>query len=146
MRLEYRHVDLDARDPNGETVRSGTGYDGGNRSSSNVYPVHDFSVRCEIEVVEAKPGATLALRLFDGTDAVAAEVSVGPRADGKVSLSHDKQGGLAAARGVALEPGRTHAVEVRTTTPGLVVRARRSYVAARKLPAPCVGITGANCR
>jgi signal peptidase I len=111
VRLEYRHVNLDARDADGEPVRSGTGYDGGNRSTSNIYPVHDFSVRCEVEVVEAGPGATLAFRLYDGADAVAAEVSVGPRADGKASLSHDKQGGLAAAGGVALEPGRSYAVE-----------------------------------
>ncbi|MBN9516912.1 signal peptidase I, partial [bacterium] len=111
VRLEYRHVDLDARDPSGEVVRSATGYDGGGRGTGNVYPVHDFSVRCEVEVVEAKPGATLALRLFDGTDAVAAEVSVGPRATGKAALSHDKLGGLAAASGIGLEPGRTYTIE-----------------------------------
>jgi signal peptidase I len=134
VRLEYRHVDLDGRDPAGEPVRSATGYDGGNRSTSNVYPVHDFSVRCELDVVEAKPGATLALRLFDGADAVAAEVSVGPRAAGRASLSHDKQGGLAAARGVGLEPGHTYTVEF------AFVDRRVSFAVDRRVVVPPVDL------
>ncbi|MFO0797765.1 MAG: signal peptidase I [Gemmataceae bacterium] len=111
VRLEYRHVNLDNPDPNGDVITSDNGYDGGTRSRSNVYAAHDFSARCDVVVQEAQPGATLALRLFDGTDAVAAELSVGPRAEGKAALSHDKLGGLSASRGVGLEPGKSYVVE-----------------------------------
>jgi signal peptidase I len=109
VRLEYRHWQLDDRRE--EPVRSQNSYDGPGRGESNVYPVHDFVLSCDIEVVSAGPDGRFACRLFDGADAVAAEVAVGPRASGQAHLSHDRRGGLGSVGGVAFEPGRTHALE-----------------------------------
>jgi signal peptidase I len=52
-----------------------------------------------------------ACRLFDGTDAVAAEVPVGSKATGHVHLLHDRHGNLSSAAHAALEPGHTYALE-----------------------------------
>lgn len=110
MRVEYRHWNLDENRE--EPVKSANSYDGGgNRRESNVYPVHDFYFRCEVEVVSAQPEATFACRLFDGLDAVAVEVAVGKKATGQVRLAHEKLGILAAAAKVALEPKHTYTVE-----------------------------------
>ena len=110
VRLEYRHWNLD--EGREEVIRSGISYDGPGRGSGNTYAAHDFSVRCELEVGAAGKDSSFACRLFDGADAVAADLPVGPRATaGPASLSHDRLGGLSAAGGVALEPGRTYALE-----------------------------------
>jgi len=109
VRVEYRHWNLDENRE--EPVRSANSYDGGARRESNIYPVHDFYFRCEVEVVEAQPESSFACRLFDGQDAVAAEVSVGKKADGSVRLAHEKLGVLSSAGKVALEPGHTYTVE-----------------------------------
>jgi Ca-activated chloride channel family protein len=44
------------------------------------------------------------------------------------------------------QDGRTHAVDVRTTRPGLTIRARRSYVAARRSPIACDFVKDGRCR
>ncbi|MDB5311588.1 MAG: signal peptidase [Gemmataceae bacterium] len=108
VRLEYRHWNLDENRE--EPVRSANSYDGGGRTS-NVYPVHDFYLRCEVEVGAAAGAGSFACRLFDGTDAVAAEVSVGPKVTGHIHLTHDRNGGLSSGPGVALEPGRKYNLE-----------------------------------
>ena len=107
VRLEYRHWNLDALAE--EPVLSANSYDGSRRGASNIYPVHDFYLRCEVEVVAGS--GSFACRLFDGADSVAAEVPVGPVADGQAVLSHDHHGGLSAAPGVGLKPGKTYTVE-----------------------------------
>jgi signal peptidase I len=110
VRLEYRNWNLD--ESKEEPLKSFNSYDGGgHRRESNIYPVHDFYLRCEVEVVSAQADAVFACRLFDGQDAVAAEVSVGKKADGKVKLTHDSLGVLSAAAKVALEPGSSYTVE-----------------------------------
>ena len=109
VRLEYRHWQLD--EGREEPVRSQNSYDGPGRGESNVHAVHDFFLTCDVEVAAAGPDARFAARLFDGADAVAVEVAVGPRAGGQAHLSHDRLGGLGSAGGVALEPGRTHRLE-----------------------------------
>jgi signal peptidase I len=109
MRIEYRHWNLDEHRE--EPVKSANSYDGGIRRESNVYPVHDFYLKCDVEVTAARQGGTFACRLFDGVDAVAAEVSVGKRSAGQVRLLHDKLGVLSAAAKVGLEPGSTYTLE-----------------------------------
>jgi signal peptidase I len=106
VKLEYRHWDLDEEKE--VPVLSATSYEGGGQTGSNVYPVHDFILECQIEVVSAGEGSLFACRLFDGADAVAADVSVGARKAGQVHLSHDRLAGLASAAGIALEPGRRY--------------------------------------
>ena len=107
--VEYRHVNLD--DNAEEAVRSANSYDGGGRTTSNVYPVHDFILECEVEVGAVGKDASFACRLFDGTDSVAAEVLVGPKEAGRAFLSHDRLGVLASAGGVSLEAGKAYRVE-----------------------------------
>jgi len=107
--LTYRHWNFDDRKE--ETVRAWSSYDGVPRSFAQLPPVHDFSLECEVEVAAESPGASFACRLFDGTEAVSAEVSVGPRASGLATLTHDGRGGLGSARGVSLEPGHTYRLE-----------------------------------
>jgi len=109
VRVEYRHCNLDTNKE--EAVRSANSYDGGSRRESNVYPVHDFYLRCELEVTAASPDSTFACRLFDGGDAVAAEISVGPKAVGNAHLTHDRHGALSSAGKVALEPGHSYKLE-----------------------------------
>jgi signal peptidase I len=108
VRIEYRHVNLDENRE--ETVKSGNSYDGGVRRESNIYPVHDFYFRCEVEVGAANPGSSLACRLFDGRDAIAAEIAVGDSKSGQVRLVHDKLGVISSAK-AALEPGNTYNLE-----------------------------------
>jgi len=56
VRVEYRHWNLDENRE--EPVKSANSYDGGgSRRESNIYPVHDFYLRCEVEVVSAQPAA-----------------------------------------------------------------------------------------
>lgn len=109
VRIEYRHWNLDENRE--ETIRSVNSYEGGNQRESNIYPVHDFYFRCEIEVVSAQPGGSFACRLFDGQDAVAAEIAVGPKSQSRARLLHDRLGVLSTAAGNGLEPGRTYLVE-----------------------------------
>lgn len=109
VRLEYRNVNLDDRRE--EPIKSGNSYDGGVRRESNLYAVHDFYFKCDVEVIAANPDSTFALRLFDGLDAVSVEVSVGKKATGQVRMTHDKLGPISSAAKVAMEPGSTYTVE-----------------------------------
>ena len=111
VRLEYRHWNLDERKE--DAVTAAHSYDGRTRGGYASFPaIHDFYAWCEVEVTAAgTEGCSFALRLFDGADSVAAELGVGPRAVGQVFLTHDRHGGLSAARGVSLEAGRTYALE-----------------------------------
>lgn len=109
VRLEYRHWNLDENRE--EPVKSGNSYDGGVRRESNVYHVHDFYLRCEVEIGAANPDSSFACRLFDGLDAVSVEVSVGKRATGQVRVAHDKLGVISSAAKVSFEPGHTYTVE-----------------------------------
>src|SRR5262249_20235702 len=95
VRLEYRHCNLDELREG--PVKSAISYDGGVRRESNNYPVHDFSFKCDVEVVSAQPESSFACRLFDGLDAVTVEVAVGKRSAGQVRLLHEKLGVLSAA-------------------------------------------------
>ena len=109
VRLEYRHWNLDEKRE--EAIKSGNSYDGGVRRESNVYAVHDFYLKCDVEVTAANPDSSFACRLFDGQDAVAVEVAVGTKATGQVRMAHDKLGVLSSAAKVAFEPGHTYSVE-----------------------------------
>ena len=108
VRLEYRNVNL--ADRREEPIKSGNSYDGGVRRESNLYAVHDFYFKCDVEVISATVDSTFALRLFDGLDAVAVEVSVGKKATGQVRMTHG-QDAISSAAKVALETGSTYAVE-----------------------------------
>jgi signal peptidase I len=117
--LTFRNWSLDHKDA--KPVRVWTSYDGlyaiprerGRPAFDRLPAAHDFSFACEITIEKAGTSgeATLACRLFDGSDSVHAEVSVGPRAGGRAVLVHDQGGTLASADGVGLEPGRTYRVE-----------------------------------
>ncbi|MBA4068072.1 MAG: hypothetical protein C0501_31090 [Isosphaera sp.] len=107
--VTYRHFNLDDRRE--EPVRAWTSYDGLPRSFGQLPAANDFSLECVVEVRAAGAEASFAVRLLDGADAVHAEVSVGPRAGGRVSLGRDGHGAIGSATGFALEPGRTYRVE-----------------------------------
>ncbi len=105
----YRHWNLDERKE--EVIRAWNSYDGLPRYFGQLPAVHDFSLECEVEVVTAFPDATFACRLLDGADSVNAEVSVGPKASGRIVVGQDSKGPLASVRGASLELGSTHRVE-----------------------------------
>lgn len=109
--VTYRHWHLDERRE--EPVRAWNAYDGAPRHFGQLPAVHDFVLTCEVEVASAAAGgeASFACRLLDGADAVAAEVSVGPKAEGRAQLVREGRGALGSAVGAALVPGRTHALE-----------------------------------
>lgn len=73
--LEYRNWNLDEMQE--EPVRAWTSYDGTPRSSSNLYPAHDFVLTCEVEVTAIAEQGTFACRLFDGLDGVSATFAFG---------------------------------------------------------------------
>jgi signal peptidase I len=107
--IRYRHWNLDERKV--EPIRAWSSYDGVPRLFHQLPPVHDFSFVCEIEVVSALPEAVFACDLFDGADTVQAEVSIGSPASGLITLTHDRHGGLASARGFSLETHNTYRLE-----------------------------------
>ncbi|HEY3790160.1 MAG TPA: signal peptidase I [Urbifossiella sp.] len=109
VRLEYRHVNLD--DGREEAIKSGNSYDGGVRRESNVYPIHDFILRCDVEVGAANAESSFACRLFDGRDAVAAEVFVGKGPAGQIRMVHDKLGVISSAAKVSFESGHSYSLE-----------------------------------
>jgi signal peptidase I len=111
--VEYRHWNLDETQPDlaEQPIESRNSYDGPGRSASNVYPVHDFMLDCEVEVPAGATDGSLTCRLFDGADSVTAEVPVGPKSPGSTFLTHDQIGVLASAHGFRLEPGKTYRVE-----------------------------------
>jgi signal peptidase I len=119
--LTYHHRDLDdARNnipkPNSpveyrkDVITSWNSYDGA-RPDIATYSVHDFMVECEIEVAAVAGEGSFACRLFDGKDSVNADVYVGPRAKGTAHVIHEGGSGLASAKGVSLEKGRTYKFE-----------------------------------
>lgn len=108
--VTYRHWHLDERKV--DAVRVWNAYDGSPRHFGQLPAAHDFILTCDVEAAgNATSEACFACRLFDGADAVTAEITVGPRADGRAHLTWENNGGLAAADGVALRPGRTHRLE-----------------------------------
>lgn len=107
VRLEYRHWNLD--ESREEAVHTGNSYDGAPRRTPP--PAHDFYLRCVVEAQTTEPVGRFACRLFDGADAVTADLPVGNPSSGEIHLTEDSRGGLAAARGVGLEPGRSHVME-----------------------------------
>ena len=50
-------------------------------------------------------------QFVDDLDAVAAEISVGPKSEGRAQLVREGRGALGTTSGVALVPGRTHLLE-----------------------------------
>ncbi len=107
--VRYRHWNLDERKE--ETIRAWNSYDGVPRSFNQLPPVHDFSLAYEIEVVSAAGEAVFACDLSDGADTVQAEIAIGSRANGLVTLTQLGQGGLGSIRGVCLEPHKTYHLE-----------------------------------
>jgi signal peptidase I len=107
--VTYRHWNFDERKE--EPVRVWSSYDGLPRSFAQLPAAHDFSLQCEVEVVAASGEASFACRLFDGADAVSAEITVGPRPTGRAILTHDGHGPLGSTRGVSLEPKRRYTLE-----------------------------------
>jgi signal peptidase I len=107
--VTYRHWNLD--DKREEPVRAWSSYDGQPRSFGQLPTANDFSIECEVEPTAASGGATFAARLYDGTDAVHVEITVGPKASGLGVLSHDGKGVLATIREVSLEPGSPYRFE-----------------------------------
>jgi uncharacterized membrane protein len=65
----------------------------------------------QVAAAAAGGEASFACRLMDGADAVAAEISVGPKSEGRAQLVREGRGALGSAGGVALVPGRTHLLE-----------------------------------
>lgn len=109
MGLTYRQWNIDDRKE--EPVKSWSSYDGVPRAFAHLPPAHDFSFECDVEVQSASAGASFACRLFDGADAVSAEITVGPRAEGMATLNHDEHGPLRKVERVSLRPGRRHRLE-----------------------------------
>jgi signal peptidase I len=109
--VTYRHWQLDERDE--EPIRVWNAYDGAPRNFKYLPTAHDFVLTCDVEVTAAAAGgeASFECRLFDGADAVTAELSVGPRATGRAQLTRENHGGLGAATGASLQPGRRHRLE-----------------------------------
>ena len=106
----YCHWNLDSRK---ETpVRAWNAYNGKSRISDKP-AAHDFILTCDVEITAVTDGgdARFGCRLTDGADAVAAEVTVGPREHGRAQLAWEKHDGLGVARGVALESGHTYRIE-----------------------------------
>ncbi|MFM8271696.1 MAG: S26 family signal peptidase [Gemmata sp.] len=109
--LRYRHWHIDDRKE--APVRAWNSYDGSPRRS-DLPLAQDFYLRCEVEVTSAvgAPGeANFECRLYDGLDKVAAELTVGPKKDGRARLVRENHGGLASAAGVSLEVGKKYALE-----------------------------------
>jgi signal peptidase I len=130
--VTYRNFNLDDRKE--EPVRAWSSYDGLPRSFGQLPAVHDFSFACEVEVVKASGGASFACRLYDGADAVHADVSVGPRADGLAILGHDGKATLATERGVGLEPGGAYRVEFSFADRRAILAIDGKVVATSDLP------------
>lgn len=108
--VSYRHFQLDVRRE--EPVRVWNAYDGPPRGFGGLPAARDFVFSCDIEVTAAHAGeAVFACRLTDGADAVEAELSAGPRQSGRATLSRFGHGGLGAAGGVALVPGKRYKLE-----------------------------------
>ena len=105
----YRQWNLDDRKE--EPIRAWASYNSRSGLTNDVPPVHDFAFEAEVQVEAASPDAGFTCRLFDGVDSVSADVTVGAKANGRATITHDGHGPLAAVRGVSLEPGRTHRVE-----------------------------------
>ena len=131
----YRHWNLDDRCE--EPVRAWTAYDGAPRRLGQLPPAHDFVLTCEVEVTAAAPGgeASFACRLLDGADAVSAELTVGPKGSGRVQLVREGHGEVAAAGGVALEVGRTYALEFAFVDRRVLLALDGRLVASADLPA-----------
>lgn len=108
--VSYRHFQLDVRRE--EPVRVWSAYDGPPRGFGGLPAARDFVFSCDIEVTAAHAGeASFACRLTDGADAVEAQLSAGPRATGRATLTRANHGGLGAAGGVALVPGKRYKFE-----------------------------------
>lgn len=110
--VKYRHWNPDTHEV--EPVRVWNAYNGYPIRRDREPPAHDFYLSCEVEVTAAAgaPGeAAFECRLADGADAVTAEITVGKRNAGHAKLIHEGQGGLGAAGGVALAPGRAYKLE-----------------------------------
>jgi signal peptidase I len=107
----YRHWHLDEREE--QPVRAWSAYDGTPRRRDRLPAAHDFVLTCEVEVTAAAGGgeACFAVRLMDGSDAVTAEITAGPRDTGRAQLTREKHGGIGSTRGVSLKPGRTYRLE-----------------------------------
>ena len=107
--VRYRNWNLDDRTE--EPIRAWSSYDGDPRSFKQLPAVHDFSLECDVEVISASQEATFECGLNDGLDLVLAEIAVGPKANGLVTLTQHGTGGLGAVRGVSLEAGHTYRVQ-----------------------------------
>jgi signal peptidase I len=81
------------------------------RSFEKLPTANDFSLECEVEVVEASSEGCFACRLLDGADAVHVEIPVGRRPNALVVLNHDGKGAQLTVPGVSLPVGRTSRVE-----------------------------------
>jgi len=103
--LTYRHRNLKTKQD--EPVTDRLGYNGGGEVGRPV-AVHDFAIRCEVEVTAGC--GTFACRLFDGADAVKVELPVAG-ADAPALVSHDGGTQAQVGRGGHLVPGKTHRLE-----------------------------------
>ena len=68
-------------------------------------PTTSRSIARSRSTAAAAGDASFACRLFDGADAVTAEIAVGPQSAWPRRLNHDERRAVAATRGVSLEPG-----------------------------------------
>jgi signal peptidase I len=111
--VTYRHLNLDKPLEDAEQpVWVWNAYDGRPGNRDRFPAAHDFILTCDVEVVATTTSeACFAARLLDGLDAVTAEVSVGPKENGRAILTREGHGGLATANGVALGVGRTVRLE-----------------------------------
>jgi signal peptidase I len=130
--LSYRNWNIDERVE--EPVKSWSSYDGVPRSFALLPPAHDFSFECEVEVVSAASSASFACRLFDGADAVNAEIPVGPRGEGRATLGHGENRALKTVERVGLRPGRRHRVEFAFVDRRATLALDGEVVAAADLP------------
>jgi signal peptidase I len=111
--VTYRHWHLDDRRE--EPIRAWSAYDGEPRQFGQFPAAHDFILTCEVEVTAAAAGgeASFACRLIDGSDSVAGEISVGPKASGRAQLIRETNevGALGSVNGVSLVPGKKYRLE-----------------------------------
>ena len=107
--LTYRHRNFKSNED--EPVTDRLGYNGGVEPGRPL-PVHDFAIRCEVEVVAGC--GMFACRLFDGRDAVKVELPV-TAADAEPAfpavIAHDGGSPPAGIPGVRLVPGRKYQLE-----------------------------------
>lgn len=102
----YWHVGADSK--TAEVIRDGFEYNG-HTSPTHDYPVHDFIVECEAELLTGT--GSLLLKLTDGTDTVTARIAAGGEY-GESKLLAPPKGLVKTANRPPLKPGKKYRIEM----------------------------------